>query len=238
MQSALHLIYPPQCVSCDAPTDTDFALCPECWRDTPFVSGLSCDLCGEPLPGEGDGSIVHCDACMTRQRPWKQGRSALLYRGNARRMILALKHGDRPELARSFAPWLARAAEDILQDGLLILPIPIHWTRRLKRRYNQAAELGRALSRETGLEHAPQALVRLRRTAMHDGMSVEDRFNNMDRAISAHPKHGAVLPGRNVLLLDDVMTSGATFHATAHAAIRAGAASVKVLSLARVARDA
>ncbi|WP_424941364.1 double zinc ribbon domain-containing protein [Aliiroseovarius sp. S253] len=238
MQSALHLIYPPQCVSCDAPTDTDFALCAECWRETPFITGLSCDLCGEPLPGEDDGSIVHCDACMTRQRPWKQGRSALLYRGNARRMILALKHGDRPELARSFAPWLARAGEDIMQDGLLIVPIPIHWTRRLKRRYNQAAELSRALARETGLEHAPQALVRLRRTAMHDGMNVEDRFSNMDRAISAHSKHGAILQGRDVLLLDDVMTSGATFHAAAHAATRAGAESVKVLSLARVARDA
>ncbi|NDW54393.1 ComF family protein [Aliiroseovarius sp. PrR006] len=238
MQSALHLIYPPQCVSCDAPTDTDFALCPECWRDTPFISGLSCDLCGEPLPGEDEDSIVHCDACMTRQRPWTQGRSALLYRGNARRMILALKHGDRPELARSFAPWLARAAADILHDDLLIVPIPIHWTRRLKRRYNQAAELSRALSRETGLEHAPQALIRPRRTAMHDGMSVEDRFANMHHAILPHPKYGAQLMGRDVLLLDDVMTSGATFHAAAHAAIRAGAASVKVLSLARVARDA
>ncbi len=85
------------------------------------------------------------------------GRSALLYRGNARRMVLALKHGDRPELARSFAPWLARAAVDILHDDLLIIPTPIHWTRRLKRRYNQSAELSRALARETGLAHAPQA---------------------------------------------------------------------------------
>lgn len=238
MQSALHLIYPPQCVSCDAPADTDFALCPECWRDTPFISGLSCDLCGDALPGEGDGSIVHCDACMARQRPWAQGRSALLYRGNARRMILALKHGDRPELARSFAPWLAKAAQDILRDDMVIVPIPIHWTRRLKRRYNQSAELGRALARVTGLENAPQALIRPRRTAMHDGMSADDRFVNMDQAITPHPKHGAALAGRDVLLLDDVMTSGATFHAAAHAAVMAGAASVRVLSLARVARDA
>jgi ComF family protein len=238
MQSALHLIYPPQCVSCDAPTDTDFALCGACWSDTPFITGLSCDLCGEPLPGEDDGNIVHCDACMARQRPWAQGRSALLYRSNARRLILALKHGDRPELARSFAPWLARAAGDILQDGMVIVPIPIHWTRRLKRRYNQSAELGRALARETGLEHVPQALIRPRRTAIHDGMSVEDRFTNMDHAIVPHPKHGAVLQGRDVLLLDDVMTSGATFHAAAHAAVTAGANSVRVLSLARVTRDA
>ena len=153
-------------------------------------------------------------------------------------MILAFKHGDRPELARSFAPWLARAAEGILQDGMLIVPIPIHWTRRIKRRYNQAAELSRALARETGLEHAPQALLRTRRTAMHDGMSVEDRFINMDQAIQPHPKYGAAMQGRDVLLLDDVMTSGATFHACAHAAVSAGARSVRVLSLARVSRDA
>lgn len=238
MQSALRLIYPPQCISCDAPTEQDFALCGECWRDTPFIDGLVCDLCGEPLPGEDDGHVAHCDACMKLDRPWQQGRSAMLYRENARRIVLALKHGDRPELARAAGPWLARAGQAMFQPNMVIVPIPIHWTRRLKRRYNQSAELARILARETGFDHAPDSLIRPHRTKPHDGMSAEARFQNMENAIQPHPKHAGALVKRDVLLLDDVMTSGATFHAAAHAAVKAGAASVCVLSLARVARDA
>lgn len=238
MQSVLSMIYPPQCISCDQSTERDFALCGFCWRETPFIEGLVCDLCGEPLAGEDDGHVVHCDACMKLERPWVQGRSVMLYGKNARKLILAMKHGDRPEIARAAGPWLARAGRDIFPDDPVIVPIPIHWSRRLKRRYNQSAELGRALAKETRFEHVPDALIRPTRTQPHEGMTQEARFQNMERAIQPHRKQGARIKARDVILLDDVMTSGATFHAATHAALKAGAASVRVLSLARVARDA
>ncbi|MHA6265561.1 double zinc ribbon domain-containing protein [Aliiroseovarius sp. CAU 1755] len=238
MQSVLSVLYPPKCISCDAPTETDFALCGACWRETPFIEGHVCDLCGDPLPGEADGHEDYCDACLATQRPWSRGRAALLYKGNARRLVLALKHGDRPELARAAAPWLARAATPLLLADTLIVPVPIHWSRRLKRRYNQSAELGRALARTLCLDHQPDALCRHKRTRPHEGMDAETRFANMQNAVLAHPKHGKVLAGRNVLVLDDVMTSGATFDAATHACLDAGAKSVQVLALARVARDA
>jgi ComF family protein len=160
------------------------------------------------------------------------------YQGNARRLILALKHGDRPDLARATAPWLARAARPLLTQNTVIVPIPIHWTRLLRRRYNQSCELSRALAKELGIAHAPQALVRPKHTRPHEGMSVEERFANMQNALIAHPQKSHVLAGKNVLLLDDVMTSGATFDAATRACLTAGSQTVQVLTLARASRDA
>ncbi len=218
--------------------ESDFGLCAACWRDTPFIAGLVCDSCGTPLPGENDGHVERCDDCMTIARPWARGRAALLYKDNARRLVLALKHGDRLDLARPAGQWLARAGTPILQPGMLVVPIPVHWTRLLSRRYNQAAVLAKALAREARLDLAPDALIRPRRTDPHEGMSREARFANMSGAIRPHPKRGPALAGRTVLLIDDVMTSGATFAAAAEACHAAGADEVFVLALARVAKDA
>ncbi|SEV91166.1 Predicted amidophosphoribosyltransferases [Aliiroseovarius sediminilitoris] len=238
MQSVLGVLYPPQCISCDAPTDADFALCGACWRETPFIEGLACDLCGDPLPGEDEGTPIHCDACLTVKRPWKQGRAAMIYDGNARRLVLALKHGDRPELARAAAPWLARAAAPLICRETLIVPMPIHWSRLLRRRYNQSAELARFLAKTSGLAHIPDALQRPKRTRPHDGMDVDTRFENMRGAIRPRPKKSGSLEGRRVLLVDDVMTSGASFDAATRACLAAGADHVNVLALARVTRGA
>ncbi|MDG1117526.1 MAG: double zinc ribbon domain-containing protein, partial [Flavimaricola sp.] len=105
LQSALRLIYPAQCVSCGDLTETDFALCGTCWRDTSFIGGLVCDACGSPLPGEDRGEQVLCDDCMVIARPWARGRAALVYDGTGRKLVLALKHGDRTEIARTVGPW-------------------------------------------------------------------------------------------------------------------------------------
>lgn len=237
MQAALQLVYPPQCLTCDALVTTDFGLCGPCWRETPFITGLVCDLCGTPLPGDDPGHAVHCDDCLTLARPWVQGRSALLYKDNGRRIVLALKHGDRLDLAAPAAGWMLRAAAPILQPGMLVAPVPLHWLRLLKRRYNQAALLSTALARLAGLDHCPDLLTRPRNTRSQEGRSREGRFENMSGAIRPHPGRAAQMQGRRVLLVDDVMTSGATLAAAAEACLTAGAAEVSVAILARVAKE-
>ncbi len=239
MQSALKLLYPERCVSCGEPVEGMFGLCGACWGKTPFISGAVCDVCGTPLPGDDEpGECLKCDDCMQINRPWSRGRAALLYKDNARRLVLSFKHGDRLDLANPAAGWMARAIAPIQEQGMLLVPIPIHWTRLLRRRYNQAAILAQALARSTGLEYAPDYLIRPRHTQPHDGMSLNERFGNMQGAIVPHPKRGPKLEGRKVLLVDDVMTSGATFAAAAEACNAAGACDVFALSLARVAKDA
>jgi ComF family protein len=232
MKGAIRLVYPDQCVSCGALVEGAHGLCPVCWADTPFVRGLACDACGQPVLGDRADGVAICDDCLEMPRPWDKGRAALLYEGAARRMILRLKHGDRTDLARPAARWLAEAGRDILVPETLLIPVPVHWTRLFARRYNQAAELARALSSLSGLDLAHDALIRNRKTPAQDGLGIDSRFANTEHAIRATRP----LTGRAVVLIDDVMTSGATLTAASQACLAAGATRVSVLVLARVAK--
>ena len=238
LQSVIRAIYPPSCVACDAPTMEENGLCVTCWGDTTFISGCICDACGLPLPGEDDGlARILCDACIATPRPWDKGRAAIVYDGTGRRLVMALKHGDRADLAVAGARWMAARAAGLADEGSLVVPIPLHWMRLARRRYNQAALLSARIARHLGAQHVPDALLRARATRPLERESRADRIAALDGAIRPHPWRGKRLAGRRVLLVDDVMTSGATLAAAATAAREAGAATVDVLALARVARD-
>jgi predicted amidophosphoribosyltransferase len=235
LQGLLGVVYPPQCLTCDERVTTEFGLCGACWRDTPFVTGLVCDACGTPLPGDDDpGHVVHCDDCLVTPRPWARGRAAMVYDGNARNMVLALKHGDRLDLVRPAAGWLFAAAQPLLQPDMIVVPVPLHWFRLFRRKYNQAALLSGALAKRAGLAHCPDLLMRVRYTGTQDHRDREGRMQNMAGAIRAHPGRVGRIQDRDVLLVDDVMTSGATLAASTQACLAAGARSVSVVSMARV----
>lgn len=236
MQTALQLIYPSQCLTCDEMTETDFALCGSCWAETPFLGGTVCDKCGVPLPGDADDAVF-CDDCMTLARPWSKGRAAVSYSGNARKMVLQLKHADRIDLAGPAAGWMAQAAAPLILPRMIVAPVPLHWRRLLKRRYNQSALLSKELAKILSLDHCPDLLVRDKRTKPMDGMTVSDRFDMLNDAIHVHKKRTDRIENRPVLLIDDVMTSGATLAATAEACLAAGASHVNVLVLARVMKE-
>ncbi len=238
MQSVLGTLFPAQCINCGEPATGDFGLCGPCWRDTPFIGGLVCERCGTPLPGEDEGRPEFCDDCLTLARPWSRGRAALLYKDNGRKLVLALKHGDRLDLIRPATDWLLRTAAPILKPDMLVVPVPLHWTRLFRRRYNQSALLSRAFAIAVGLDHCPDLLLRSRKTASQDGRNRDARFANVAGAIRVHPRRAGRVAGRDVLLVDDVMTSGATLAAAADACLAAGADTVSTLVLARVAKDA
>ncbi|RBI84695.1 ComF family protein [Rhodosalinus halophilus] len=238
LQTAVRLIYPPRCLGCGGPVESDFGLCPACWRDTPFAGGLVCDTCGTPLPGEDPGEAVHCDDCLAHPRPWAQGRAALLYRDMGRRLVLSLKHADRSDIARPAARWIARAASAMPLGDSLVAPVPLHWRRLVSRRFNQAALLAGPLARELGLEVAPDLLERVRRTQPLGGQDRTARAATLAGAIRVAPRHADRVRDRPVLLIDDVMTTGATLEAAAHALARAGAGEIRMAVLARAAREA
>ena len=237
LQTLIRLIYPPRCLLCGGLVDSDFGLCGSCWRDTPFIMGLACDLCGAPLPGQSDRA-EHCDDCLATPRPWTQGRAALLYRDNGRKLVLMLKHGDRHDIARPAALWLAQKLRPLCRADAVVVPIPLHLRRHLKRRYNQSALLADGLARALRLSHLPDALIRPRATPSLEGKSREERFTTLDAALTLRPARAAALAGRQVVLVDDVMTSGATLAAATAALTKAGVAEVCVAILARVANEA
>lgn len=228
------VLYPQTCVLCDARVEDVHALCPDCWTETPFITGAACQKCGTSLPGASDGHADLCDDCLTLARPWDEARAVMAYAGGARRMILSLKHGDRTELARAGALWLHRRARDVLTPDTAFVPVPIHRWRLLKRRYNQSALIAKDLATHSGGAFLPLALHRSRATPSQDHRGVRDRFENIAGAIAtgSHP-----VAGRHVALVDDVMTSGATLGACADVLRQAGARRITVLILARVAKD-
>jgi len=236
-QTALSAIYPARCLTCGDVVSSDFGLCGPCWRDTFFIGGTVCDCCGVPLPGTDGAHTSHCDSCLLAPRPWKQGRSALLYKDTGRKLVLALKHGDRQEIATPAAQWMAAAIKPHLEDHTLIAPIPLHWLRMIKRRYNQSALLSRALGGVLDRPTCLDLLQRPKKTPSLDGKSREERHSILHNAICVHPKRRHRLIGRPILLVDDVMTSGATLSAATQALQAAGSGSVRIITLARVAKD-
>lgn len=237
LRAAIDTLYPPRCLLCEERVDRPGTLCATCWRDTPFIDGLTCDKCGVPVHGEAEDAPVHCDDCMKIARPWDRGRAALVYGEGARKLVLGLKYADRHDIAAAAGPWLARTAAPLIRPDTLIAPVPLHRKRLFVRRYNQSAFLARAASKAMGVPHCPDLLVRTRATTIQDGRSKDGRFENLQGAIRATPRHIRKIEGRHILLVDDVMTSGATFSACAEACFAAGADEVDVVSLARVTRD-
>jgi predicted amidophosphoribosyltransferase len=238
LQTAVSLIYPPRCITCGDMVESDFGLCSACWRDTVFLGGLICDSCGAPLPSGGEGDVHYCDGCMRSPKRWVQGRAALGYRDTGRKIVLGLKHGDRQEMARPAGLWMANVIRGLVAPDTVVVPVPLHWSRLLKRRYNQSALLARAVARELDMVWCPDALIRIRRTPPLVGLSLEQRFETLRDAICPHPKRGKMLMCRPALLIDDVLTTGATLTACTQACIAAGSGPVRVLTLARADKDA
>ncbi len=238
LQSAVRAIYPLQCTACDEPSEGLHGLCSACWQETEFIIGTVCDTCGAPLPGDNASELAHCDECLTTARPWSRGRSVFVYKGTGRSLVLRLKHGDRSDLIPTLAQWVARSVQPILPKDPLFVPVPLHWTRLLRRRYNQAALISQAVARLVEGDSAPEALMRQKRTKSLDGHLKSERFAALDGAIFANPRQKEAIAGRSVVLVDDVMTSGATLAACCDALFIAGAQDVCVVTLARVVKDA
>lgn len=233
LQTALRMVYPPRCLACGGLVEQDNGLCASCFAETPFITGLVCDLCGIPLPGQSDAA-VHCDSCLSAARPWTQGRAALRYESVGRRLVLALKHGDRHDIVVTAADWMAQSLPRSLPDDTVVVPVPLHLTRLLRRRFNQSALLAQAVARRLGLDYMPDALNRTRRTESLNGKSRDARYSELSESITPNPRRLQQLCGRPVLLVDDVMTSGATVSVCATACHAAQSGDITVLVLARV----
>lgn len=197
-----------------------------------------CARCGVPLPHEGAGSMGRegelCPACTARPPAFAYARAALRYDEAARRLLLPFKYADRTELAAPLARHMARAGAPLLAAADLLAPVPLHWRRLLGRRYNQAALLAGCLARRSGTPVVPDLLRRTRATPPLGERGAAERRLVLAGAFAVTPRHRARVQGRRVLLVDDVMTSGATAEACALVLLAAGAAAVDVLAAARV----
>jgi ComF family protein len=232
VRGALDLILPRETLDGETATGAH-GLAADTWAKIRFLDGPVCDGCGAPFdydPGPG----ARCAACTARPRVFDAARAACLYDEVSRDPILKLKHADRTDLAPMFARWISRAAAELLSEAEAIVPVPLHPLRLLKRRYNQAAEIARPLSRLAEVPYLPDALVRRRATETQGGKSGAHRRRNVAGAFVVPARRREAVEGRRILLIDDVLTTGATAEGCARALKRAGAARVDLAVLARV----
>jgi ComF family protein len=229
---ALDMLLPPHCAACDERVATAGQLCAACFTATSFIAEPCCDRCGVAFAVASLGPI--CQDCEAHTPLFHQARGGLTYDAQGRRLILPLKHADRPELARVLAPHMARVGAALLSRAAVLVPVPLHRRRLFSRRYNQAVLLAAEISQMSGVPMSRDALVRTRATASLGDSTAAEREQEVAGAFAVRSGRESALAGRQVLLIDDVMTSGATANACAAALLQAGAKAVDVLVAARV----
>ncbi|WP_416896137.1 MAG: ComF family protein [Minwuia sp.] len=230
---ALDLLLPAQCFSCGAPVAEPGRLCAGCFADSSFIAEPMCISCGLPFEFESEAGRL-CGLCAASPPAFDHARAAVRYDEPLRSAVLKFKHGDRTDMASGLANLLRRAGRDILPAADLIVPVPLHPRRLWQRRYNQSALMALALSEQTDLPAAPDALLRKRRTPSQGGLSATARRRNVRGAFAVDDRWRPRLQGAHVVLVDDVYTTGATAEACARVLRLGGAETVSVLTVARV----
>ena len=227
------ILFPPVCLGCRNLVGEPGTLCPDCWPAIRFIERPWCEVMGTPFAFDMGEGVLSAEA-IANPPPFARARSAVLYQGVPQRMARSLKFGDRTDLAPWMARWMVRAGAELIADADAVLPVPLHRYRFLTRRFNQSAELSRAIARQTGLPHLPAVLARRHATRPQVGLTASERVANLRGAFFVSPRQQAAIEGKRLLLVDDVLTTGTTVKTATLALTRAGASAVDVLTFARV----
>jgi ComF family protein len=231
----VRLLLPPHCLACNVPVAAEGSLCAACWGRLRLIERPFCDRLALPFEfALGDGALSA--EAIANPPPFGRLRAVALYEDIARQLVHGLKYRDHLELVGWMAQWMARAGAEVIATADIIVPVPLHPWRLWRRRFNQSAALAGAVAAATGRPAALQAVRRVRRTQRQVGLSATEREANVRSAFRVDGARSGEIAGRNVLLIDDVYTTGATARAVTRALKKAGASGVDVLVFARVAR--
>lgn len=226
-------LFPPACPGCRRLVVQQGALCGACWPNLRFLEKPWCPVMGTPFSHDMGEGFLSAEA-IANPPPFARARAAVAYSGVARAMVQGLKYADRTELAPWMARWMLRAGSDLIADADVVVPVPLHWRRFLRRQFNQSAELARTVAHLSGIPFEPGAVKRVKVTRQQVGLGHNEREANVRAAFAVPPESDILVRGRRVLLVDDVYTTGATVSSVSRCLLRAGAAAVDVLTFARV----
>eukprot|EP01037_Dinobryon_pediforme_P014322 gene14322-14445_t len=233
-KTVLDVIYPPSCLACRAAIAEPDRLCPQCWTKMRFIERPYCERLGTPFAQDLGAGLLSPQA-LAYPPVYNRARAVAHFEdGPARHLVHRLKYGDRMELAKPMGHWMARAGAEVLATADVLVPVPLHPKKLGARRFNQAMVLAESISHHCAVPVASTALSRVKVTQPQVGLSRAQRATNVQGAFRVLPDAAFEVSGRNVVLVDDVLTSGATLNAAARALLRGGATSVDVLVFARV----
>lgn len=227
------VVIPPVCVSCHTPLSSHDCLCAPCWGAIDFIRAPLCDRLGIPLPFDTGGAMISA-AASANPPNYDRARAVAAYSGTIQKLIHGFKYSDRHDGRRLFGRWLVTAGSILIEEADVIVPVPLNRWRLLHRRFNQAAILANEVARRTSKPVAALALERVKATTSQVGLTTAERQKNVAAAFRVPSSQRDQILDRRVLLIDDVLTTGATCNSAARTLKSAGASSVDVLALAIV----
>ncbi|OUS13916.1 hypothetical protein A9Q97_04295 [Rhodospirillales bacterium 47_12_T64] len=230
---AVDYVLPPVCGRCREPVLASNGICGPCWSGLTFISDPCCACCGYPFDLSIEAGVL-CGECLRTPKSFDRCRAALSYDDQSKDMIIGFKHSDRTYLAQLFSRWISLAGGDLLEEADVVVPVPLHPRRLLRRRYNQSALLAQRIAQECNKRYLPDLLIRSRNTPSQGHLSGGRRWSNVRAAFQLHPKYIELIKGKKIVLVDDVYTTGATLEACSRALQKGSVARVDALVLARV----
>lgn len=230
------VLFPPRCSACGVITDAAHGFCSTCFDAIDFIAEPYCACCGLPFEYDLGGDAL-CAACMQERPPYAAARAAFHYHDASRSLITRFKYSDMTHALPAYVALLRRAAGGALDGCEVMIPVPLHRKRLIERRYNQAALLAYGLGKACQIPVLPDGLLRVRHTTPQAGLARNARLENVKGAFRVNHAHADYLRNKSVVLIDDVMTTGATIHACSKALMQAGVKRLVVLTLARSVRD-
>jgi ComF family protein len=233
LRLALDLALPPLCPSCREPLGDGVGLCAACWSKLSFIEPPYCARLGIPFLYDPGPGLLSMEA-IANPPAYDRARAAVRYDDIARALVVSYKYSDRMDLAPLMGRWMTRAGAELLADADALIPVPLHWRRLWARRFNQSAALAAVIANESDVSVLHRSLKRVRATPQQVGLSKAERADNVQGAFRVPPEEKVNVAGRRLVLIDDVLTSGATVDTCARALLRAGAAHVDALVFARV----
>src|SRR6188474_2907922 len=209
LRLALDFALPQLCPSCREPLGDGNGLCAHCWSKLSLMEPPYCARLGIPFAYDPGPGLLSMEA-IANPPAYDRARATVRYDDISRALVHSLKYGDRLDLAPTMGQWMARAGRELLADADALIPVPLHWRRQWARRFNQSAALAGAISALCHVPVAHGSLKRVRATPQQVGLSKTERADNVQGAFRVPAEHRADIAGRRVVLIDDVLTSGAT----------------------------
>lgn len=236
LRMATDIVFPPRCPSCRAYVTGDGNFCSTCFSQLRMIDAPLCACCGIPFVVAVEAE-TRCPSCLDTPPDFDVARAALVYDGISAPLVTSLKFHDQWAGLTRYTQMMLRLGRPLLEGADMLIPVPLHWRRLIRRRFNQAALLAYSISDQMGVPCRVDMLARVHYTKPQMRLSRAERLNNVKRAFAVVPEAEALLAGKTVILVDDVVTTGATANACAIALKKAGAREVRVLALARTVKE-